>query len=379
MQAHLPDSGRVANARVVVDAGEREVVRDLEFEAGLTLSGRVVEDERPLASVQVLTAGPDGVSAHAITGIDGGFRLEGLEPGSYDLVVKAGEALLHREPVAIAEDREIRVDVVAARVAGRVRSVGDGEPIAGVRIQAEPAGGELLSEWRRLTYRSSVESDSRGRFVLPRLPPGGWRVTATKEGYAPVERLVEIRAGAVPEALDLLLQPTEGIIFEPVHASGEPPGAVQVAIVDPAGGVLIDALYPSLERGRVRISTVPAGTWELRVQGDGSAVRRVRFEAPGDLGGVVLDAGGRLRVRLPELEDDPEPVLVTLTDAAGRPHAGPHGLGPGQTQWLMTRGHGLFDNLLPGTWTATVRHRDGRTWTVEATVTAGAETEVTVP
>ncbi|MFL6201877.1 MAG: carboxypeptidase regulatory-like domain-containing protein [Thermoanaerobaculia bacterium] len=115
LMAHFGSSG-VVTARVEVSPGEVEVVQDLEFPSGFTLTGRVLLGRSPLpgAQVQVFGTNPEspgggqGETAH-----DGTFRLERLPAGTYTLTVMLPTGPVHSETIEIRGDEEITVALPA--------------------------------------------------------------------------------------------------------------------------------------------------------------------------------------------------------------------------------------------------------------------------
>jgi hypothetical protein len=157
---------------------------------------------------------------------------------------------------------------------------------------------------------------------------------------------------------------------------GSSPEQVHVAVLDAAGRVMTGGVYPTGEGGSVRLSTVPAGTWDVLVRADGTGVARVAALSPGPPVPVVLAPQATLEVVVPELEEDEALATVSLRGADGRPLL--------MLQWAdrvtstqqMTRGRATLHALPPGVWSVEVVAPDGRRWRGEATTAAGATTSV---
>ncbi len=185
LEASLPGTGRRAEATVEVLAGETEVIQDLELAGGdLRLTGVVLAGGEPDAGVSVSTAASPGSSAWSKTGRDGRFRLEGLEPGSYQVLV-TGDWGDHRETVELWSDRELEISIALGRVAGRVITAG-GEPLDEVAVALSADGRPVA---RKL-------SDAEGRFEFLRIREAQYRLSAALEGYATATIDVDV-AGAV--------------------------------------------------------------------------------------------------------------------------------------------------------------------------------------
>ncbi len=370
VEAHTA-SGRSAKLGVEVPEGVSEVVKDLEFGSGFTVSGLVLDGGRPLAGARVSAGGPAGFGS-ATTGSDGRFRIEDLPAGPCEVTVRAGMALEHTELFELAGDRDLRVELASGSLSGQVLA-DSGEPLAGVAVDL----GLLDTEDARSSgvFVGQLHTDSQGLFRASRLRQGAWRLVATKSGYAPAEATATVARVDAPR-IEIRMTPTEGVTFEPVHASGLPLAAVRVAILDASGRSITDGLYPVTD-GKVRVSTVPPGRRELIVQATDSAATRFTVDSPGDQGRLWLPIGGSLLIHVPALEEVPR-ANVRLTGPDGKPFASIDSTGLGPGEWPMHLGRTQTPVLVPGVWSVTVTH-DGRTWSGSATVTPGATNEVTVP
>ncbi len=378
VQAQIAGSGRTAMLQVEIPEGVAEVEKDIEFDTGLlTLTGIVLDSGQPLAGAYVSTAGSMSSMGQGLTGDDGRFRIDNLKAGSYQVMV-SGMGFQHMEALELTGDHELRIEISTAAVAGIVRDAA-GEPLAGVAVALEQL--DAGDDWsQRFNFGSNrTETDSRGYFRLPRVRQGNWRVLATRQGYGPGEATVAVAGGggATPE-VEIRLTPTEGVSFEVALESGATVPAVQVVILDPAGHRLAAGSHMVIE-GRVRVSTVPPGRWDLVIQGGDSAATRFAVTAPGDQGRLVLATGGRLNIRVPELESEMTMASVVLTGPDGRPFVSTMDFAFDPGEWMMSGGRSMVPGLTPGVWSFTVKHRDGRSWSGSATVMPGAATEVSLP
>jgi protocatechuate 3,4-dioxygenase beta subunit len=115
LTAHL-SAPEMATAQVEVGAGEPEVVQNLEFPTGYTLTGRVLLDRSPLSGAQVMIqstnpekpAGGQRETAH-----DGTFRMERLPAGTYTLMVMTTRGVVHSGTIEVRGDDEITVEIAA--------------------------------------------------------------------------------------------------------------------------------------------------------------------------------------------------------------------------------------------------------------------------
>ena len=377
VQAQVAGSGRSSTMQVEVPEGVSEVEKDIEFGTGYTLTGIVLDGGQPLAAAQVTASDSVSSLGHGSTGADGRFRIENLKAGSYRVMVMSGAGFQHMETIELVGDHELRIELATGAVSGTVRSAADGEPLAGATVTLEPlAAGDGAFWARQFSFGNRAETDSSGRFQIPRVRHGSWRVRANMAGHAPGEATVTIAdRGAVQ--VDLRLTPTEGVAFAVALQSGADLPLVQVAILDASGRRIGNSSHPVIE-GRVQVSTVPPGRWELVVQGSDSANTRFVVDSPGDQGSLILPTGGTLSVRVPDLDRVPM-AGVTLRGPDGKPMVSIDGLYLRPGEWLMSGGQAIVPGLVPGNWSFTVRHEDGRTWSGSALVTAGETTEVSLP
>jgi hypothetical protein len=111
--ARLPD-GRLAQGRISLAAGAREAVLDLDFEAGLSLSGRVLAGTAPVSGLFVHLQSAEGLGGVGRCDPQGGFRIEGIRPGLYTLRVIAPEGgVRHEESLDLQTDREVVIELPA--------------------------------------------------------------------------------------------------------------------------------------------------------------------------------------------------------------------------------------------------------------------------
>jgi hypothetical protein len=166
---------------------------DLRLTSGLTLTGRLLVDGRPAAGALLATPanlrGEDRGGQSPI-GPGGVFKLPGLLPGSYLLLVLIDGALWPLQTVELTADREILLDMATGTVAGRLMGP-YGAPVAGAQItlwERAPGIDAFLPSPR-------TQSDSQGGFVLLRVPAGSHRLLVTHAGTAPFETAVDVPAG----------------------------------------------------------------------------------------------------------------------------------------------------------------------------------------
>jgi protocatechuate 3,4-dioxygenase beta subunit len=371
-------SGRRATTEVDVATAGAIATAELVFERGVVLTGRAMQGDRPVVGATLLAAG-QGVDASGstTTDLDGRFRVEGLAPGRYELWLRDWDSgLSYREIVDMSGDRDVTLEIPAGAIAGRVVDEVDGAPLSGARVVLQPAeGGGTLDS-------SSTTTDLDGTFRFAPVSAGGWRIVASREGYAAQTKEVSLRGDGDVEDVELKLDPTEGLLLE-VRTTGAQaaPEHVRVAIVGAGGGALLSGTYGTGEAGRVRLASVPRGRWEVVVQGEGTAAATVVADAPGGPVPVTLAPPARLRVRVPALAGEAAgggavPGQVVLTDERGLRFRKPGWIGGSQEAWRLTGGDALVEGLPPGRWTVRVDAADGRTWSGTAQVGLGGAAEL---
>ena len=368
--AVVPDTPLRAAGRVTLEPGVSEARLDLQFGGGHELSGVVLRNGEPLAAAGLLLAKATGAAPQrGATDHQGGFRFGGLEDGTYLLRVRTPNGAWHQETVEMAGDQTIQVDLRTASLSGRVVDATDSSPVPGATILLKsPEGG-------RFGGISDATTDARGVFHLPEVGEGSWTVEATREGYAPAERTVQVEGDSPPGDVEIRLDPTEGVTVEALLASGLPPDRIRVAALDGAGRPVAAGVYPTGENGRTRVSNVPPGSWQLLVESGQSAPVTVPAAVPGPAVRVILPLAGQLHIQVPELAEHPAAAMVVLTGAGGLYRA-IAGDGSVSAEWPLDAGGLSLDRIPPGVWQVTARAADGRSWSGTATVTPGGSAAV---
>ncbi|HEX6885859.1 MAG TPA: sigma-70 family RNA polymerase sigma factor, partial [Planctomycetota bacterium] len=216
LRIHAPG---LAQTTITVNAAEPGEVQapDVVLQPELRVRGVVRDEEgQPVADALVKPAHPfRWVSA--TTGADGAFELGTLDREAQYLALEA-----HREGYVSAskrldgEERDAPVELVLARgtrVVGRV-SAPDGAPVWGawISIGYNPWSEPRIEAW----------SDREGRFELAQVPLGAQTLWAWRTGFAQQRTPVEIRRGAAPHQLDLVLEESHFVGGIVQDEAGEP-------------------------------------------------------------------------------------------------------------------------------------------------------------
>lgn len=381
--AVLGDSVPAVKKEITIEPGQRELVVDLDLGGGgAVLSGRVLLGDEPLAGSFVsLTGREQAAVGFGRTDHQGRFEIRGLENGTYRLQVAGmGGFQQYSQEVEIAGDRDLEVRIPAAPIAGVV--LGGGGPIEGAEVYLEPLDGER-------GFQRPVRTDSTGRFRLTAVPAGRYRLRATAADHAPGETEVAVEDGVPPADVVLRLQPAAGLVLRVAGAFGRPPDQVTVAALAPAAADSIDltagsrgpqAVYqqrvPVGEQGRVRLDSLPAGSWRLVVAAQGLGTVQVDAVSPGPERSLALPPAARLRVRVPDLADAGELGEVRVLSSDGHPFIDLDWTGAPRNAWPLGGGRTEVGGLPPGSWRLVASTPDGRSWTGSADTAAGATVDV---
>jgi protocatechuate 3,4-dioxygenase beta subunit len=366
VRAELPGTELYAEGVARLEPGASEARLDLELEHGLELSVRVRRSGAPASGESLFLQGPGRRRSMGETDADGRYRFQGLAAGSYHLSLEGlpGRAQ-HEETVDLQADREVLIDLAGGEVRGRVVDAADASPLSGVTVQLVSADDDSILGQER--------TDSRGSFVLRDAPEGSLRVRAQTDGYAPAEAPVRIDGSGPPGEVELSLRATEGVTLQ--VAAGALPRSLFYAVLDGAGRKVADGTAAVGEAGRVRLSRVPPGGWQVMLLSDSTAATEIAVTAPGDAGQVTLPPPCTLRVTVRALADSPVEARVSLTGPGGRPFRTFARIFEPAASWDLRRGTFVLDDIPPGTWEVRVTAADGRTWRTTATTVQGTPVE----
>jgi hypothetical protein len=373
------DSGQQARGDVTIAPGSIEARLDLRFGGGLALSGRVVQGDVAITGADLFAHGTDvDSSGRGRTDSDGRFSMGGLEPGTYRVELNQWESgLFHEETVEARASREVLIRIPAARVSGRVVDSTDRRPVSGARVALAPQEGDASGASAFRLDRSAT-TDLDGRFSMANVPDGAWRLTATAQGYAAQTATATVKNGHDVENVGIALDATDGLSLEVRLPSGRPPDEAVVAVLDSGGRAVVSGSFATGENGRVRISTVPPGSWDLLVGASGSATASLRASAPGVPVPVALPPACTLDVRVPGLEASQAVATATIAGTDGRPYREVSWYDEPRSQWRLSAGRVRIDDLPPGAWTVSVSASDGRTWRGTAETTPAAPASLTL-
>ena len=187
-----------------VTAPAKDVV--IELPAGGRISGHVVDktSHQPVTSFMAGVTTERGGGGMVMmmppmqkqfTSDDGTFVLEGIKPGSTQVVVDAPGYSTARVPNIEVEDGktapEVEVDVeTGAKLTGHVTGP-DGSPVSGVSVTLDPiAGGGRVMRFD--SNNSTTATDPNGDYTLDSLEPGNSTFTFSRSGFIAQQKSVTL-------------------------------------------------------------------------------------------------------------------------------------------------------------------------------------------
>ncbi|MFB9278048.1 carboxypeptidase regulatory-like domain-containing protein [Cohnella cellulosilytica] len=352
---------------VIVAAATATVDFSLQPEPG-SLVGTLTDTNGnpvPGAAVALMNdlAGGPAVVARVVSGDDGAYSVDDLEPGNYAICVTAEGYRNAVAGVIIRPGRESNQSFVLLAAPGSLSgTITDtlGVPLAGaeVEIRQSAIGG---------TSVSSQFADAAGRFIVDNLMPGSYTLFASLVGYRTNTIIATVRAGAVTEVgimLAALPGAIEGRITD--ETTGAPlPGAFARALNQTG---LQPATAVSDSEGRYRMDGLVPGNYTV--------VAQARFYQSRSIGAIVeADATTPIDLALAELPGSiagtvslPLPgVLIELYNRANLPLS---------STYTDSAGRFRFDNLQVGSYVLTGSFADYTLDTAGVTVRPEQESEV---
>ncbi len=310
---------RARREGVQATVGERTSGIDLRLaEPGAAIVGRVSDPQgAPIAGVGVVVLGAaQGISLQAGTDAGGRYRVGGLDAGEYRVTAFSDAHLLDLagKSVQVPATGDVVLDIVletGLAIEGTV--VGPaGEPVAGARVSASPE--RVRADKARSGSGRDAKSGPDGRFSLSGLAEGTFalRASGPNGGAYTSARLEGVEAGATGVRVVLGLGGTiEGLVHDGATGAPVPSAGVDLGgEVDPGAG------------GAERRAAKEEATWSRTKTGEDGVFRfdgvapgvyritaRAADRAPGEVGGVLVTAGGSARVDV---------ILEAGAEVAGR-------------------------------------------------------------
>lgn len=254
-----------------------EVRQDIVFNVQV-ISGHVVDQDRRAIKGALVTALRDGASpgdsprqSATMTGDDGAFRLEAIDPGTYRVTARArGYAADEAYPVAVRENEaDPDLDMSLQRgwmMQGRLVDP-QGNGVAGALVVVAPQGA---AESGYLP----AQTDATGAFRITAPADGAVNVAAISPNFAPAVQ-TDIEQLADGNSPDVLLHATAGgaLRVRVVRRGGDPVQGLQVTYqpvpLFPGCDVSVDRNRPSNTdaEGTARVALVHPGAYLVSVLG----------------------------------------------------------------------------------------------------------------
>jgi uncharacterized GH25 family protein len=356
----------------VTVAGEAVYGLEVRLDPGAVIVGRVTGLEPELFGDVNVRAEGESFGGFEGAGVDyeGNFRLENLQPGSYNVVASLARS-----------GRQARGQVTLESGVGEARvdlEFGTGLTLSGQALQAERpiAGATIYVEGTDIDHNGWNETDTDGRFVIEGLEPGTYRLDLRhwQTGLA-YNKTIELAT-----TREIVIEvPTALVGGRIVGASDRQPLAgVSLTLTSDATELErlpIHTATTDLE-GKFEFGNVADGTWRLAASKKGYAAvsRSVTVQtqrATGELD-LTMDPteGLTLEARLPSGGVPSEVRVAVLDPAGGALLAGEYATGE--------HGSVRLSSVPPGTWSIVVSAGGSATTTVQAQA-PGATITVPLP
>jgi len=261
----LPDPKRLSSRVLVRHPGYAPVARelgplmsqsaDMSMGSGIVLSGRVVAADAPVANVIIEI---DNLPL-ATTGADGAFSIEHAPANARRIVARASDRIAARQ---LGKERNLVLRLSnAVMIAGSVRNLKSGAPIAGVEVTAAPPrfGDTEHGVW--------VITDEKGNYAIHGLAGGETELMAIHPAYATPRITLNLPEGRAARKV-LYVSPLARISGSVVDERARAIAGVSVTARPMGGG---DMLWtPGVLRTVQAGVTGPNGRFLLRTAEDGN-------------------------------------------------------------------------------------------------------------
>jgi len=288
----------------------------------------------PIPNVPVYAATDQGFSATAVSDASGNYRIEGLDAGTYHVVLgqEDGPALAQAQVVFDLAHTTATANLsiaVAGFVAGTVFQTDGVTPIPGAAVGLSQAGNIILS----------TVTDQQGHYSFVIVAAGTYQIEAAADGraFAPIAG-VAVSGGANLTGRNLTAgnDQISGVVND--SATGRPIQDATVTILraDSGLGLIVAATLTTASDGSYSMTGAVPGPYRIMAGADGratsaqnvivthGAVASATFNlaAGGSISGTVTETGSGLPLAGAALvlssNDDPQIAEAVLTDASGR-------------------------------------------------------------
>ena len=346
-----------------------------------SVAGRVVDEKgKPVAGARVRIArgggagrawrpgAAPGAARETVTGPDGTFRLEPLTRANGETLEASKSGYVSAErALTLASGQALTGVSLALRTGlsarGRVTDQ-QGAALAGAEVRVAPAderGGRRGFRGGPADNAPDATTGGDGAFVVSGLEQGAYRVTVTRDGYAPkTAPSLPVQAKAATVWPPIVLSRGAGVAGTVKDGAGHPVIGAGVGLFSD-GGMLMTTTDAS---GAFRFDNLPPGRpGLLSVAALGFAPARRPATAPADGLAIVLGKDGTLRGRVADA-DTGDPIRDFSVSWYNRPPGGggrgfggggggPLAAGAGSQDVHSDDGTFEVEGVPPGTWTVT--------------------------
>jgi RNA polymerase sigma factor (sigma-70 family) len=290
----------IAGRTAVLDIGE----------ADGSIVGKVTHLGKPVPSAEVSIEGAGSWETTQIsTGLDGGFRVEGLPPGSYRVLAKWPRRSLPSATRIVevgAHPVQANMQFPAGRLSGQVADCSTGRPAAAVSVllfslrseHSESRAFSLAAKWGFNASARPIESS----FAFEALEPGRYFLVAERKEGSLAGWLgpIDIVEGAALENLTLLVGVGGRIDLTVRDARTRAPIDGFSASLRPEGGPAILGRKLRGTRGSLALPDVPQGSSILEIDAEGflPAAEKLRLGDEPVEWTVLLEPASWIVVRL---------------------------------------------------------------------------------
>jgi hypothetical protein len=348
------------------DGKAHEFNLDLSKVSGPVIFGRVTVNGEVAFKDAVLVT-PDQMLSFRSGTVDeqGNFEVTGMKAGSYYLWLadnKWKPRKFMRMPVQVGEnDRlEIRRDLRGCRLSGRV-VVGDDFDYTTASVQIRADGDDTLgNDMAKGLATFKVACDAEGRFDVPLLVEGRYRVVASAPGHTAVERAIDLARDSIVDLfpggragqLNVKIAALHGDDIAGPLPSSDMARQVLVRVVNAEGREVAlsdDQAFLYMEEGSfVNVPSLSPGAYTVLLTGAHiepfSREVDIRPDEAADIE-AELHRGAEVRIKVLNGELDAEDVrkmTVEVHDAAGEKIV----VGDGITNVLATTAAGAAGKTL---------------------------------
>ena len=348
---------RARDAANLASGGEATI--DLDLPQGRTIRGVVTgTDGQPVEGALVLLRG-EQVNP-VVTDSNGAFELEAPNR-DVALVVGQFDRSSRRTVDVPARQSRVEIRIDAARtgaITARIAGLPGRAPLPGVLLRITRIDSESMVSSRWFDLDGGVLRN-------PLFPAGRSRVVFWSEGYAPVVRELNVRAGEDADLGEIVMEPGSELRGVVRDETGEPVAGAEVFLGDESDLFEYQSPLRTAEDGTFRVRGVSSAAANLLVRASGFAYSSTSLRLPDDVLGleplvVELERGSTIEAFV--RDPDAEGSMVVLR----------RGLRIVATAEIDENGVAVFANRSPGAYSLQL-YGDDRT-RVTALVTDSGDT-----